>query len=64
MKKIEIEFIVNGKKRRIFVKPNDLLINIIRNDLYLTGVNMVVVLGNVEPVPFCWMVNQFYLVLL
>ncbi|HBY57169.1 MAG TPA: (2Fe-2S)-binding protein [Candidatus Atribacteria bacterium] len=37
MKKIEIEFIVNGKKRRIFVKPNDLLINIIRNDLYLTG---------------------------
>jgi len=37
MKKIEIEFTINGKKRRIFVKPNDLLINIIRNDLYLTG---------------------------
>lgn len=37
MKKIEIEFTINGKKRRILVKPNDLLINIIRNDLYLTG---------------------------
>lgn len=37
MKKIEIEFTINGKKRKIFVKPNDLLINIIRNDLYLTG---------------------------
>ncbi|GAG70620.1 unnamed protein product, partial [marine sediment metagenome] len=37
MKKIEIEFTVNGKKRRLSVKPNDLLINIIRNDLFLTG---------------------------
>ncbi len=37
MKKLEIEFTINGKKRRPSVKPNDLLINIIRNDLYLTG---------------------------
>ncbi|MBA7711963.1 Nicotinate dehydrogenase small FeS subunit [subsurface metagenome] len=37
MKKIEIEFTINGKKRRLSVKPNDLLINIIRNDLFLTG---------------------------
>lgn len=37
MKKLEIEFTINGKKRKFFVKPNDLLINIIRNDLYLTG---------------------------
>ena len=37
MKKVEIEFAVNGKKRSLSVKPNDLLINIIRNDLYLTG---------------------------
>ena len=37
MKKIEIGFTINGVKRRIFVKPNDLLINIIRSDLYLTG---------------------------
>ncbi|MBE3091045.1 MAG: (2Fe-2S)-binding protein [Candidatus Atribacteria bacterium] len=37
MKKVEIEFAVNGKKRSLSVKPNDLLINIIRNDLFLTG---------------------------
>jgi len=37
MKKIEVEFTINGKKRRLSVKPNDLLINIIRNDLFLTG---------------------------
>ena len=37
MKKIEIEFAINGKKRSLSVKPNDLLINMIRNDLFLTG---------------------------
>jgi len=37
MEKIEINFTINGKKRRISVKTNDLLINIIRDDLYLTG---------------------------
>ena len=37
MKKVEIEFAVNGKKRSLSVKPNDLLINMIRNDLFLTG---------------------------
>jgi aerobic-type carbon monoxide dehydrogenase small subunit (CoxS/CutS family) len=37
MKKIEIEYTINGKKRRSFVKPNDLLINMIRDDLFLTG---------------------------
>ena len=37
MKKVGIEFAVNGKKRSLSVKPNDLLINIIRNDLFLTG---------------------------
>ena len=37
MKKVEIEFAVNGQKRSLSVKPNDLLINIIRNDLFLTG---------------------------
>ncbi|HER23931.1 MAG TPA: (2Fe-2S)-binding protein [Candidatus Atribacteria bacterium] len=37
MKKLVIEFTINQQKRRLFVKPNDLLINIIRNDLFLTG---------------------------
>ncbi|MEA1963621.1 MAG: (2Fe-2S)-binding protein [Candidatus Aerophobetes bacterium] len=37
MKKAEIEFIVNGKKRRLSVKTNELLINVLRNDLNLTG---------------------------
>jgi len=37
MKKLEIEFTINGKKRSLSVKANDLLINIIRNDLFLTG---------------------------
>lgn len=37
MKKVEIEFVLNGKKRKVEVKPNDLLINVIRDDLYLTG---------------------------
>lgn len=37
MKKIPIEFTINGQKREALVKPNDLLINILRDDLYLTG---------------------------
>jgi len=37
MRRTEIEFTINGKKRRISVRPNDLLINVIRDDLYLTG---------------------------
>jgi aerobic-type carbon monoxide dehydrogenase small subunit (CoxS/CutS family) len=37
MKKVEIEFTINNEKRRLSVKPNDLLINMIRNDLFLTG---------------------------
>ncbi len=62
MKKMEIEFILNGKKRKIEVKPNDLLINIIREDLYLTGTKygcglgecgVCTVLLNGEPVLSC-----------
>ncbi|HDP36646.1 MAG TPA: (2Fe-2S)-binding protein [Candidatus Atribacteria bacterium] len=37
MKKVEIEFTINGKKTKLFVKSNTLLINVIRNELYLTG---------------------------
>jgi len=37
VEKIPIEFSINGQKRKISVKPNDLLINVIRDDLYLTG---------------------------
>lgn len=37
MKKLEIEFTINQQKRRLFIRPNDLLINMIRNDLFLTG---------------------------
>ena len=37
MKKIPIEFSINGQKREAFVKPNDLLINLLRDELYLTG---------------------------
>ena len=37
MKKVEIEFTINGKKTKLSVKPNTLLINVIRNELYLTG---------------------------
>ena len=37
MKKIPIEFSINGQKRETLVNPNDLLINILKNDLYLTG---------------------------
>ena len=37
MKKVDIEFMVNNKKRRLSVKVNELLINILRNNLNLTG---------------------------
>lgn len=37
MEKIPIEFSINGQKRKVSVKPNDLLINILRDDIYLTG---------------------------
>jgi len=36
MKK-EIEFTINGKHRKIIVNPNELLLNVIREDLGLTG---------------------------
>jgi len=36
MKK-EIEFTINGKSRKLTVKPNELLLNVIREDLGLTG---------------------------
>lgn len=36
MKK-EIEFTINGKRRKLIVKPNDLLLNVIREDLGLAG---------------------------
>jgi len=37
MTKHEIEIIVNGKKRKLTVKPNDLLLNVIRDEMHLTG---------------------------
>jgi carbon-monoxide dehydrogenase small subunit len=37
VKKIPIRFTINGQKKEVLVKPNDLLINLIRDDLYLTG---------------------------
>ena len=36
MKK-EIEFTINGKSRKLIVKPNELLLNVLRDDLSLTG---------------------------
>lgn len=33
----DIEFTINGKKRKISVKPNDLLLNVLREDLGLKG---------------------------
>ncbi len=35
--KQEIEFTINGKRRKLIVKPNDLLLNVIREDLGLAG---------------------------
>lgn len=37
LKKIPIKFIINGQQREALVKPNDLLINLLREELYLTG---------------------------
>ena len=37
MKSIPIQLTVNGKKRELFVKPNELLLNVLRKDLHLTG---------------------------
>jgi len=37
MMKKEIEFTINGKRRKVIVKPNDLLLNVIREDLGLPG---------------------------
>ncbi|MCL5075222.1 MAG: (2Fe-2S)-binding protein [Chloroflexi bacterium] len=37
MKEHLIELTVNGKGRRLRVKPNELLLNVLRNDLNLTG---------------------------
>ena len=37
VEKIPIQFILNGQPKQIMVYPNDLLINILRDELYLTG---------------------------
>jgi len=34
---MEIEITVNGRKRRFDVEPNRLLLNLVRDELYLTG---------------------------
>lgn len=34
---MQIAFTLNGRKRRLNVKPNQLLLNLLRNDLHLTG---------------------------
>lgn len=36
-RKKEIEFTINGKRKKLFVKPNELLLNVIREKLGLTG---------------------------
>jgi len=33
----EIEFTINGERRKLVVEPNELLLNVIREDLGLTG---------------------------
>ena len=38
MKKKLIEFTINGKPKKLYVKTNELLLNVIRGDLGLTGV--------------------------
>jgi len=37
LKKIPIKFTINGQQREALVQPNDLLINLLRDELYLTG---------------------------
>lgn len=37
MEKHSIQLTVNGKKRELFVKPNELLLNVLRNELGLMG---------------------------
>ena len=37
MNKINIQFTVNGKKREAQVEANELLLNLLREELYLTG---------------------------
>ncbi len=37
LKKIHIEFTINGQRKEVWVKSNDLLMNLLRDDLYLTG---------------------------
>ena len=34
---MEIEITINGRKRQFDVEPNKLLLNLVRDDLYLTG---------------------------
>jgi aerobic-type carbon monoxide dehydrogenase small subunit (CoxS/CutS family) len=34
---MEIEIIINGRKRQFDVEPNKLLLNLVRDELYLTG---------------------------
>ena len=34
---MEIEITINGRKRRFDVEPNKLLLNLVRDELYLTG---------------------------
>ena len=62
MNRIPIKFTVNGEQREVQVEPNELLINLLREELYLTGTKYgcgigecgaCTVLVNDEPVLAC-----------
>jgi len=37
LKKIPIKFTINGQQKEVYVQSNDLLINLLKDELYLTG---------------------------
>jgi aerobic-type carbon monoxide dehydrogenase small subunit (CoxS/CutS family) len=51
-KKIKLN--VNGRKFTVSVKPPDILVDVLRDKLGLTGTKKSCGLGDCGPVPCCW----------
>jgi len=50
----EISFSVNGEVKKVFALPMERLLDVLRNDLKLTGRKKDAARGNAVRAPFCW----------
>ena len=55
MKHVRIHLVVNGEDYSLFITPNRVLLDVLREDLELTGTKEGADLENAAPARYCWM---------